>query len=139
MSGLIQNSSNVTLNSHFAKYGNIISIQRIGDHDGKFARSAFIHYQEFDSVNKALLDKRHLIEGFVVDCRRAHFTFDSQNVQEEPESPQLVKSCNLASSDVADCIKLMISKLNRKTTHKTLKTYFSQFGKVHKKIVFVSG
>jgi RNA recognition motif-containing protein len=134
VSGVIQNTSDESLKKYFSKYGEIEGIVRSKKDGGKFTRWAFICFQKCESVDKALKQKYHSIDGHSVDCKRGRnfylnknqkqtvITLESPNKQAKVPSPIL--------NDVADVVKLMVGELKAITTAASLKKHFLKFGTV---------
>lgn len=132
-SGIIQNASDKALLKHFSKFGKVVDIHRNKESNNKYARWAFITFSDFKSVDKALEENNHLINGHGLDCRRAlGFNVEGKVSKVSKESPK--KSSHPVSAkltNVVDVLKLQINNLKSTTTNKVLKEYFSKFGTVY--------
>lgn len=138
ISGIIQNTPDEKLVQHFSKYGEIVGIVRHKESRKKFSRWAFVHFQDFESVEKALEDV-HTIDGLTIDCRRAqNFTFEVKKEAEwkkqkpkgksSPPQPSPPKpALDIACPEVK---KIQVSCLAPQTTAEKLKQHFARFGQV---------
>lgn len=132
VSGIIQNATNDALHKHFSKYGKVLEVVRSLERDKRFSRWAFVHFQDFESVDKAL-SVTHSIDGQCVDCRRAQ-NFNPENKRKDKNktavtvaAPTQPQSPTKATVNVT---KLLIGNLKSTTTTETMKKHFTKFGTV---------
>lgn len=135
VSGIIQNASNESLQKHFSKYGKVLEVVRHKEKNNLFSRWAFVHFRDFESVDKALADETHQVNGQFVDCRRA-YNFnpegkkrDSHKSKPDPIAAAAVKEPT-SPKDSADVTKLLIGNLSNTTTTEMLVAHFSKYATV---------
>lgn len=137
ISGIIQNVSEEAIRKHFSRYGVIDMIVRAQEGKKKFSRFAFIHYRDKSSVDKALEDQEHSIDGHFVDCRRArNFRSDhGSDTKKKSEvltksTPAVIKIPSSFDPSIVDVTKLLIQNLSPNITAEMLRKHFSQYGTV---------
>ncbi|CAF1142400.1 unnamed protein product [Adineta ricciae] len=59
------------LNEYFAKYGNIIDAQLKKTGEGKLRGFGFVEFDDYDPVDKIILEKTHVIKGNIVSVEKA--------------------------------------------------------------------
>lgn len=69
VNGVLTKLSDETMKKYFAKYGRVESIQVISRHGVK--RCAIITFNNYSSVEEAIKEVVHMIEGHLVDIRKA--------------------------------------------------------------------
>ncbi|CAF0955264.1 unnamed protein product [Didymodactylos carnosus] len=69
--GIRDDMDDEQLKNHFNQYGNIVDCSIMKDKDGKLRGFAFITFDDFDSVDRIILDKPHSINGKELDVRKA--------------------------------------------------------------------
>lgn len=101
------------LASYFSEYGSIAKVTiPYGKKENDFKGYAQILFKEFDDVTNCL-DKKHVIKGRMVNCKRA---------QNKTQAQKMTK--------IKSKKKLFIGGLSKKTTEADLEQYFSKFGKL---------
>jgi RNA-binding protein Musashi len=138
VSGIITDSSDETITNHFSNYGKVIIVIRPKESRKKHSRYAFVHFDNCKSVEKALADPIHIIDGHTIDLRRARdFHYYQERGSERPTSEPIsipnkqapVKPLPV-NNQCVDVKKLLIHNLDLLTTTDTIRRYFSQFGTV---------
>ncbi|XP_054725884.1 ribonucleoprotein RB97D [Anastrepha obliqua] len=77
--GLKDNHDEQSLEEYFTKFGNVISVKILTDKTtGKRRGFAFIEYDDYDSVDKAILQKVHTIKYVVVDVKKSVYKQEKQ-------------------------------------------------------------
>lgn len=129
VSGTLQNVPNYTLQKHFSQYGLIIDIFRKFDSQNKrFMRYAFILYASCDSVEKAMQKPLQVVNGELLNLRKAtNFEVHGKVVEEHPKINEPVKSIALDPRTIS---KYRIIPIDETLTLEVLKDYFNQYGKV---------
>lgn len=139
VSGLINKSSDETINKHFSKYGKVVTVIRSTESRKKLgSRWAFVHFEDCKSVDKALDDPIHIIDGHTLDLRRARdFQYNQKKGNESVSKVESAASSNIlfkklveTKNHAVDVKKLLIHNLDFSTTTDTLRSYFSNFGTV---------
>uniref|UniRef100_W8BDE0 Ribonucleoprotein RB97D n=1 Tax=Ceratitis capitata TaxID=7213 RepID=W8BDE0_CERCA len=70
--GLKDNHDEKCLEEYFSKFGNVVSVKILTDKTtGKRRGFAFIEYDDYDSVDKAILQRAHTIKYVVVDVKKS--------------------------------------------------------------------
>lgn len=136
VSGTIQNVSNKTLIDHFSKFGKVVKIYRSKETKSRFLRWAFVQFNETASVDKALENSVHLIDGEIVDCRRylkgSHSS--SSTIRDKklktPVKTLIEDHSHSAPKDIVEVKKLCIHNLAIETTTEKMINYFSKFGTI---------
>lgn len=81
--GLKDNHDEKCLEEYFSKFGNVISVKILTDRTtGKRRGFAFIEYDDYDSVDKAILQKAHTIKYVVVDVKKSVYKQEKQQGNE---------------------------------------------------------
>ncbi|KAM7360363.1 ribonuclear protein at 97D isoform 1-T2 [Cochliomyia hominivorax] len=77
--GLKDNHDEACLEEYFSQFGNVISVKILTDKTtGKRRGFAFIEYDDYDAVDKAILQKTHSIKYVVVDVKKSVYSKDLQ-------------------------------------------------------------
>ncbi|XP_037946109.1 ribonucleoprotein RB97D-like [Teleopsis dalmanni] len=80
--GLKDNHDEECLQEYFSQFGNVISIKILTDKTtGKRRGFAFIEFDDYDAVDKAVLQKTHSIKYVVVDVKKSVYNLEQQNRQ----------------------------------------------------------
>ncbi|XP_067618881.1 ribonucleoprotein RB97D-like [Eurosta solidaginis] len=78
--GLKDNHDEKSLEDYFSKFGHVVSVKILTDRTtGKRRGFAFIEYDDYDSVDKAVLQKVHTIKYAVIDVKKSVYTEEKQN------------------------------------------------------------
>ncbi|CAF3785838.1 unnamed protein product [Rotaria sp. Silwood1] len=76
------------LKDYFSKYGNIINVTVTKDRDGKYRGYGFIEFDDYDSVDKIILEKNHIVSGHQIDVQKAQSKDNAQrsggNIRSRP-------------------------------------------------------
>ncbi|CAF1647940.1 unnamed protein product [Rotaria sp. Silwood1] len=76
------------LKDYFSKYGNIINVTVTKDRDGKYRGYGFIEFDDYDSVDKIILEKNHIVCGHQIDVQKAQSKDNTQrsggNIRSRP-------------------------------------------------------
>ncbi|KAL3310476.1 hypothetical protein Ciccas_010958 [Cichlidogyrus casuarinus] len=68
--GLKKEITEAQLKEYFGQYGTIEKVDIIKNSNGDLRGFAFISYEDYDSVDKAVLMRPHTIGGFKLDCKK---------------------------------------------------------------------
>lgn len=71
VAGLREGINEDNLRAHFSRFGNIVEILIMKDREGKPRGFAFVTYDDYDAVDKAVLEKPHVINGKNLDVKKA--------------------------------------------------------------------
>lgn len=71
VAGLREGINEDHLRQHFSRFGNITDVAIMKDREGKPRGFAFVAYDDYDSVDKAVLEKPHIINGRQLDVKKA--------------------------------------------------------------------
>ncbi|CAF1302068.1 unnamed protein product [Rotaria magnacalcarata] len=71
VAGLREGINEENLRQHFSRFGNIVEVLVMKDRDGKPRGFAFVTYDDYDAVDKAVLEKPHIINGRNLDVKKA--------------------------------------------------------------------
>ncbi|TMW41985.1 hypothetical protein DOY81_012933, partial [Sarcophaga bullata] len=70
--GLKDNHDESCLEEYFSKFGKVVSVKILSDKStGKRRGFAFVEYDDYDAVDKAILQKNHSIKYVVVDVKKS--------------------------------------------------------------------
>ncbi|CAF3252666.1 unnamed protein product [Rotaria sp. Silwood2] len=59
------------LKDYFSKYGTIVNATVMKDRDGQYRGFGFIEFDDYDPVDKIILEKNHIICGYQIDVQKA--------------------------------------------------------------------
>lgn len=71
VAGLKDGIDETALREYFTRFGNVTEVSIMKDRDGKHRGFAFVQFDDYDAVDKAILAKPHLINGRQVDIKKA--------------------------------------------------------------------
>ncbi|CAF4726897.1 unnamed protein product [Rotaria sp. Silwood1] len=71
VAGLRDGIDEACLREYFSRFGNITEILVMNDRDGKPRGFAFVSFDDYDAVDKVILEKPHLINGRTLDVKKA--------------------------------------------------------------------
>lgn len=137
VNGTIQNLPTSALQEYFSKFGNVIDIiRKTNKTTHTYLRFAFVQYDSFEAVEKAINQKHQVINGEVVHVRKAKH-FESNHVEIEPNHDEITPNCssspqkfNFLSDENRMFLKYRILPLDETMTVEVLREYFSRFGEV---------
>ncbi|TMW50247.1 hypothetical protein DOY81_004661 [Sarcophaga bullata] len=77
--GLKDNHDDSCLKEYFSKFGKVVSVKILSDKStGKRRGFAFVEYDDYDAVDKAILQKNHSIKYVVVDVKKSIYSKELQ-------------------------------------------------------------
>lgn len=71
VAGLREGINEEDLRKHFTRYGNVIEVLIMKDREGKPRGFAFVTFDDYDAVDKAVLEKPHMVNGRPLDVKKA--------------------------------------------------------------------
>ncbi|CAF3658267.1 unnamed protein product [Rotaria sordida] len=71
VAGLRDGIDEACLRQYFSRFGNITEILIMNDRDGKPRGFAFVSFDDYDAVDKIILEKPHLVNGRTLDVKKA--------------------------------------------------------------------
>ncbi|CAF1221400.1 unnamed protein product [Rotaria sordida] len=80
VAGLREGINEDSLRQYFSRFGNIVEVLVMKDRDGKPRGFAFVTFDDYDAVDKAVLEKPHIINGRNLDVKKA---VPKEKMQEE--------------------------------------------------------
>lgn len=82
--GLKDNHDEESLREYFSQFGNVISIKILTDRvTGKRRGFAFIEFDDYDAVDKAILKKQHSIKYVIVDVKKSVYKQENKQQAED--------------------------------------------------------
>ncbi|CAF2760546.1 unnamed protein product [Rotaria sp. Silwood2] len=71
VAGLRDGIDEACLRQYFSRFGNVTEILVMNDRDGKPRGFAFVSFDDYDAVDKVILEKPHLVNGRTLDVKKA--------------------------------------------------------------------
>lgn len=87
--GLRDAVSENDLREYFGKYGNIVEVQMMRDKETQKLRGfGFVSFDDYDPVDKIILEKHHQVNGVVLHCQKALSKEQQQQHQQMNMNPR---------------------------------------------------
>eukprot|EP00099_Drosophila_melanogaster_P000206 NP_001014675.1 ribonuclear protein at 97D, isoform E [Drosophila melanogaster] len=81
--GLKDNHDEECLREYFLQFGNVVSVKLLTDKTtGKRRGFAFVEFDDYDAVDKAILKKQHAIKYVHVDVKKSIYNLDKKEKQQ---------------------------------------------------------
>ncbi|XP_017849331.1 ribonucleoprotein RB97D [Drosophila busckii] len=83
--GLKDNHDEECLREYFMQFGNVVSVKLLTDKTtGKRRGFAFIEFDDYDAVDKAILQRQHSIKYVLVDVKKSIYNLEKKERSQQP-------------------------------------------------------